>query len=49
MVVGILVFKEDPHMPMLLGTAFAALIAMRIGYSWSEIESAMFNGIMQAL
>ncbi len=49
MVLGILVFKEDPHIPMLLGTAFAALIAIKIGYSWSEIESAMFNGIMQAL
>lgn len=47
--IGILVFKEDPHIPMLLGTAFAALIALRIGFKWAEIENAMFMGILQAM
>lgn len=49
MVVGIIVFEQAPHMPMLLGTAFAAVIAIRLGYSWKEIEKSMFDGIMQAM
>lgn len=34
---------------MLLGTLIASLVAIKIGYSWSEIEKSMFNGIYQAL
>ncbi|SKC45530.1 Na+/H+ antiporter NhaC [Maledivibacter halophilus] len=47
--IGIAVFGSDPHIPMLIGTAFAALIALKIGYSWKEIEKSMFEGISQAL
>ncbi|WP_432408398.1 Na+/H+ antiporter NhaC [Wukongibacter sp. M2B1] len=47
--IGIAVFGSDPHIPMLIGTAFAALIALKIGYSWKEIEKSMFDGIGQAL
>ena len=32
MAVGIIVFEQNPHMPMLLGAAFAAAMAIRIGY-----------------
>jgi len=47
--IGIAVFESDPHIPMLIGTAFAALMALKIGYSWKEIEDSMFKGIGQAL
>lgn len=47
--IGIAVFESDPHIPMLIGTAFAALMALKIGYSWTEIEKSMFEGINQAL
>lgn len=49
MSIGIAVYEADPHIPMLLGTAFAALMALRLGFSWGEIEKSMFDGIMQAL
>lgn len=47
--VSISVYEADPHIPMLIGTLFAALIAIKIGYSWNEIEKSMFDGIYQAL
>lgn len=49
MAVGIAVFGADPHMPMLIGTAFAALMSLRMGYKWKNIEDAMFQGILQAM
>ena len=47
--ISISVYEADPHIPMLIGTLFAALIALKIGYSWNEIEKSMFDGIYQAL
>lgn len=47
--VGIAVFKASPHIPMLIGAAFAAVMALKIGYKWKEIEESMFDGIRQAL
>lgn len=47
--IGIARFGSDPHIPMLIGTAFSAVIALKIGYSWKTIEEGMFEGIRQAL
>ncbi len=47
--VGIAVYGADPHIPMLIGTAFAAVMSMIIGFSWKTIEDSMFEGIRQAL
>ncbi len=47
--VGIAVFGADPHIPMLIGTAIAAAMALRIGHKWNDIEQFMFDGIRQAL
>lgn len=49
MAVSISVFEQDPHIPMLIGTLLAALMAMRLGYKWDEIEKSMFDGIYSAL
>jgi NhaC family Na+:H+ antiporter len=49
MAVGIAVFEVAPHIPMLVGTAFAAIVALWLGYDWKYIENAMFDGIHQAL
>lgn len=46
---SIYIYKADPHIPMLIGTLFAAIIAMKIGYSWDEIQTSMFDGIYQSL
>lgn len=47
--IGIAVFESDPHIPMLIGAAFAALMALKIGYTWEEVEDSMFKGIGQAM
>lgn len=49
MAASISIYGADPHIPMLVGTMFAAVIAMKIGYSWDEIQKSMFDGIYQAL
>lgn len=49
MAVGIAVYGVDPHIPMMIGVALAALMAIRLGYGWKDIEKSMFDGIYQAL
>ncbi len=49
MAVGIAKYEANPHIPMLIGTLFAVLIAFRLGFKWEEIEKSMFDGIYQAL
>lgn len=49
MAASISIYEADPHIPMLIGTLFAALIAVKIGYSWDDIQTSMFDGIYQAL
>ena len=46
---GIIVFGVDPHVPMIVGTVGAALMAMHLGYSWDQIESFMVSGISKAM
>lgn len=49
MAIGIGVYGANPHIPMLIGTAIAALMAIKIGYNWDQIEKSMFDGIRQAM
>ncbi len=46
---GIIVYKVDPHIPMFVGTVFAALMALRLGYTWKNVEKFMLDGIYKAL
>lgn len=47
--IGIAKYEANPHIPMLIGTLFAVLIAFKLGFTWNEIEKSMFDGIYQAL
>lgn len=49
MAVAILVYGVDPHIPMFLGAMAAALMALRLGYKWKQIEEFMLNGINRVL
>ena len=49
MAVGIIHYGVDPHVPMFIGVIVAALMAMRLGYDWDSIETAMKDGIYRAL
>lgn len=43
------IYGADPHIPLLIGVAISSLIALRLGFTWAEIEESMFKGIYQAL
>lgn len=47
--VGIVKYGVDPHMPMLIGVMFAAIVSIKIGYKWVAVRSYMYDGIYQAL
>ncbi|OWZ85065.1 Na+/H+ antiporter NhaC [Natranaerobius trueperi] len=49
MSISIGVYEADPHVPMLLGTLIAALVAAKIGFNWDEIQNGMIEGITFAL
>ncbi len=49
MSVGIIVFEVDPHIPMFIGVMFAALMALKIGYKWAQVEEMMITGISRAM
>ncbi|MGX1901644.1 Na+/H+ antiporter NhaC [Thermolongibacillus altinsuensis] len=49
MAITIVVLEKSPHIPLIVGTTVASLIAWRSGYKWREIEEAMYNGIRLAL
>lgn len=49
MAVTIIQFKGSPHIPLIVGTIIAALIAWMYGFTWQEIESGAYKGIQLAL
>jgi NhaC family Na+:H+ antiporter len=46
---AILRYETDAHVPILLGVFIAAVVGLRAGYSWKEIETGMLNGITNSL
>jgi len=46
---AILRYETDAHVPILLGAFVAALVGLRAGYSYKEIETGMLNGISNSL
>lgn len=42
-------YESDAQVPILLGVLAAALVGLKVGYPWKEIERGMLNGITNAL
>lgn len=49
MAIGIMKYKVDVHIPMFIGVIAAACMALYLGYDWDTIETAMKDGIYNAL
>ncbi len=49
LLVTIQAYGQDPHIPLVLGTAIAAIFGMRLGYTWSALLEGMIRGITLAL
>lgn len=46
---AILRYETDPHVAILLGVLVAALVGLRAGFSYKEIETGMLSGITNSL
>ncbi len=42
-------YKTDPHVPILLGVLIAAIMGLRAGNTWKEVETGMLDGITNSL
>lgn len=49
MIVTIVVLEQEPHIPLMIGTAVAAAVAWKFGHTWKDIQEMMFNGIKLAM
>ncbi|MGG4264512.1 Na+/H+ antiporter NhaC [Peribacillus simplex] len=49
MAITVVWLEQGPHIPLILGTSVAAIVAWCSGYKWSEIEASMYKGIRLAL
>lgn len=47
--VTIVVLGQSAHIPLILATAAAAAVAVRLGYAWKEIQEGMVQGINLAM
>ena len=46
---SIYVFQQDAHIPLILGSAVASIIAVYHKYNWTEIKDGMIHGINLAM
>lgn len=49
MSIGIIKFEVDPHIPMLIGVIFAALMGLILGHKWEDLEEMMITGISRSM
>lgn len=49
MLYTVVVLEQAPHIPLLIGTCVAIIIAKCHGYQWEEVEEMMYKGIRHAL
>ncbi|CAD2074753.1 Na+/H+ antiporter NhaC [Phocicoccus pinnipedialis] len=49
MLYSVIVLDVDPHIPLIVGTATASIVALYAGYKWHELEDFMYKGIRLAL
>ncbi|WP_260287295.1 Na+/H+ antiporter NhaC [Peribacillus aracenensis] len=49
MAITVVWLEQGPHIPLILGTSAAAIVAWSSGYKWNEIEESMYKGIRLAL
>ncbi|VEF48789.1 Na+/H+ antiporter NhaC [Bacillus freudenreichii] len=46
---AVIVFGQDPHIPILIAAVAAGLVAYFHGFKWKEIEESVYNGIRLVL
>lgn len=46
---SILLFEASPHIPLIAATIVAALMALRLGYTWKDLEEGVVNTIKMSM
>jgi NhaC family Na+:H+ antiporter len=46
---NVLLYEGSPHIPLLLGAAFASVVAVLSGRQWTDIEEGILHGVTIAL
>ena len=46
---AIVIYEADAHIPILFGVLITALVGLRAGFTWKDIETGMLNGITNSL
>lgn len=49
MLITVVVLEQSPHVPLIVGTIVASIVAKMHGFKWIEIEEMMYKGIRLAL
>ncbi|MFC5590661.1 Na+/H+ antiporter NhaC [Sporosarcina soli] len=49
MIFTVVKLEQGPHIPLIIGTTTAALVAWKMGYTWKDIEEMIYKGIRLAL
>lgn len=47
--VGIMVYDASPHIPLVLATVIAAIMAIKVGFKWSDLEDGIINTIQMSM
>jgi len=47
--IGIMIYDASPHIPLVLASVVAVLMAMKIGYKWSDLEEGIINTIQMSM
>ena len=45
----IILFGGDPHIPILVTTIIASIVAIRAGYKWNDIQDGIIDGIKMSM
>ncbi|WP_017416080.1 Na+/H+ antiporter NhaC [Clostridium tunisiense] len=47
--VGIIVYDATPHIPLVIASCIAAIMALSIGFSWDELERGFIDAIQMSM
>ncbi|MEG0773308.1 Na+/H+ antiporter NhaC [Clostridium sp.] len=47
--VGIMVYDASPHIPLVLATVIAVIMALKVGYTWADLEDGIINTIQMSM
>jgi len=47
--VGIILYDSSAHIPLIIGSIVASLVALRLGFKWKDLEEGFINSIQMSM